>query len=78
MIIAIKYSSWSCHPPPPPPPQMLMNLYKKSWAAGLHCQRFEDHHKHNEKVVEVGAIHLIGSDEMIKINGGGNGGGGLS
>jgi hypothetical protein len=34
--------------------QMLMNLHKKSWTYGLKVQRFEDHHQHNEKTVEVG------------------------
>jgi hypothetical protein len=33
---------------------MLMNLHKKSWTHGLRLQRFEDHHKDNEKVLEVG------------------------
>lgn len=34
-------------------PQMLMNLHKKSWTYGLKLQRFEDHHKANEKTLEV-------------------------
>lgn len=32
---------------------MLMNLHKKSWTYGLKLQRFEDHHKANEKTLEV-------------------------
>lgn len=34
---------------------MLMNLHKKSWTYGLKLQRFEDHHKANEKTLEVRA-----------------------
>lgn len=32
---------------------MLMNLHKKSWTYGLKLQRFEDHHKANETIIEV-------------------------
>lgn len=32
--------------------QMLMNLNKKDWTTGLHLQKFEDHAKDTEKVLE--------------------------
>lgn len=38
---------------------MLMNLHKKSWTYGLKLQRFEDHHKANEKTLEVRRFEQI-------------------
>jgi 26S proteasome regulatory subunit N11 len=32
--------------------QMLMNLNKKNWTTGLQLEKFEDHQKHVEKVLE--------------------------
>jgi len=32
--------------------QMLMNLHKRNWTSGLIVDRFEDHQKTNEKIVE--------------------------
>jgi 26S proteasome regulatory subunit N11 len=32
--------------------QMLMNLHKRNWTAGLTVDRFETHQENNEKVVD--------------------------
>mmetsp|Transcript_8905 Transcript_8905/g.7871 ORF Transcript_8905/g.7871 Transcript_8905/m.7871 type:complete len:142 (-) Transcript_8905:68-493(-) len=33
--------------------KMLLNLYKKKWNEGLKLEQFDDHAKHNEKVMKT-------------------------
>ncbi len=48
---------------------MLMNLHKKSWTYGLKLQRFEDHHKANEKTIEVSFFSFFGGGDNMYAKG---------
>lgn len=46
--------------------QMLTNLYKETWAAGLATKRFEDHDKNNLDVVNKMVTHSKNYNDRVK------------
>jgi len=46
--------------------QMLTNLYKQTWAAGLNIKRFEDHNQTNRDLVASMAKHSKNYNDRVK------------
>ncbi len=45
--------------------QMLMNLHKKDWTSGLQIQRYEEHQKHTETVLEE--LSKLSKDYCVRV-----------
>jgi 26S proteasome regulatory subunit N11 len=45
--------------------QMLMNLHKKDWTSGLQIQKYEEHHKYTETVLEQ--LAKLSKDYVVRV-----------